>query len=153
MTSDRCWHLRAHRRPCDAGSRPIIIIRSIVIIGVSTIMIVAAISSSPINVETSRLHQQFSVGETWFRQSLLLVCPSERSRWCGYEGTSFTALIDAHGGVDQFVLESRDWFQLAERAFPLPDSYLSASELRWAAERFKVNPGQTHKCRHCQSST
>ena len=46
MTSDRCWHLRAHRRPCDAGLRPIIIIRSIVIIAVSTIMIVAAISSS-----------------------------------------------------------------------------------------------------------
>jgi hypothetical protein len=46
MTSDRCWHLRAHRRPRDAGSRPIIIIRSIVIIAVSTIMIAAAISSS-----------------------------------------------------------------------------------------------------------
>jgi hypothetical protein len=45
MTSDRYWHSRAHRRPCDAGSRPVIISR-ILIIAVSTIMIVAAISSS-----------------------------------------------------------------------------------------------------------
>jgi hypothetical protein len=45
MTSDRCWHSRAHRRPCGAGSRPVIIGR-ILIIAVSTIIIVAAISTS-----------------------------------------------------------------------------------------------------------